>query len=378
VRVLFSLLDAAVGGGQRVALEVARRLTADEDRIGLFVPDEGPASDDFRGIGAEVYHVELQTLRRTRGVGPATEIAGEFDLLYSHTSVPGEILGARVARQAHIPHVVHRHTEPHFSPRLSTRLGQQWLYRRSLHATPFIAVAPHIATALERLGIERASITVITNGIDVEETRQRGRRPIARGDGVVVGLLGRLDPRQKGQDLFLEAVRLLNDSRAQYVIGANSGPFHDQEAAIRQLAASTGVEIEEPGGAGVEFLASLDIVVIPSRYEGSPLTLFEAMALGKPIIASRIPGIAEVLQPHGAGVLVPPRDAEALADAITSLVADPARRKALGRTALDVVRGEHDISSLLARITRLLHATVGSKRSVAGHSRDGRASGVGD
>jgi glycosyltransferase involved in cell wall biosynthesis len=378
VRVLFSLLDAAVGGGQRVALGVARRLTADGDRIGLLVPDEGPASDDFRAIGAEVHHGDLHTLRRTRGVGPATEIAGEYDLLYSHTSVPGEILGARIARQARIPHVVHRHTDPRFSPRLSTRLGQQWLYGRSLHATPFIAVAPHIATALERLGIERASITVITNGIDVEEIRQRGRRPRARGDGVVVGLLGRLDPRAKGQDLFLEAVRLLHDSRAQYVIGANSGPFHDQEAAIRQLAASTGVEIEEPGGAGVEFLASLDIVVIPSRYEGSPLTLFEAMALGKPIIASRIPGIAEVLEPHGAGVLVPPQDPEALADAITSLVADPARCKALGRSALDVVRREHDMGALLARVTRILHSAVDAKRSVSGHPPGGLASGASD
>ena len=124
------------------------------------------------------------------------------------------------------------------------------------------------------------------------------------------------------------------------------------------MAAEAGVEIEDPAYAGVEFLASLDIVVLPSRYEGSPITLFEAMALGKPIIASRIPGIAEVLEPNGAGVLVPPRDAEALADAITSLAADPARCKALSRTALDVVRREYDIGALLARVTRILHSAV--------------------
>jgi glycosyltransferase involved in cell wall biosynthesis len=356
VRILFSLLDAAVGGGQRVALEVARRLTAEGDSIGLFVPGEGPFAEEFRALGSTVYRADLQTLRRTTGIGPAARLARAYDLLYSHTSVPGEILGARVARRAGIAYVVHRHTDPYFSPQTLTRLVQRWLYRRGLHATPFIAVAPHIATALERLGIERAAITVITNGIDVEEVRQRGRRPIPRGDGVAVGLLGRLDPRQKGQDLFLQAVRLLHDSRAQYVIGGNSGPFRDQEAAIRQLAASTGVEIEEPGRAGVEFLASLDIVVIPSRYEGSPLTLFEAMALGKPIIASRIPGITEVLEPNDAGVLVPPNDADALARATASLAANPARRETLGRNALDVVRRDHDVSRVLDRIVEILRS----------------------
>ena len=59
---------------------------------------------------------------------------------------------------------------------------------------------------------------------------------------------------------------------------------------------------------GVEFLASLDVVVVPSRYEGSPVTLVEAMAPGKPIVASRISGIAEVLERSGGGVLVPPDD----------------------------------------------------------------------
>jgi glycosyltransferase involved in cell wall biosynthesis len=127
---------------------------------------------------------------------------------------------------------------------------------------------------------------------------------------------------------------------------------------MRRAAAEGGVAIEEPGSAGIEFLASLDIVVISSRYEGSPLTLFEAMALGKPIIASRIPGIAEVLESGGAGVLVPPGDAAALANAITSLVADLARREALGRTALEVVQREHNLAHVLDRIVAVLHSSL--------------------
>jgi glycosyltransferase involved in cell wall biosynthesis len=354
VRVLFSLLDAAVAGGQRVAIEIGRRLAAQGDRVGLLVPNDGPAADEFRTLGATVHRADLQTLRRASGIGPAAEIARRFELLYSHTSVPGEILGARVARRAGIAHVVHRHTEPHFSPRALTRLVQRRLYGRELYTTPFIAVAPHVAVVLERLGIESGQITVIPNGVDVQVLREHRRGAVARGAQLTVGVLGRLDPAGKGQDVFIEAVRCLTEPGVRFVIGGAPGPFHDYEAALRRAAADVGVEVKDPGSRGVEFLAFLDIVVIPSRYEGSPLTLLEAMALGKPVIASRIPGIAEVLETSGAGVLVPPDDPAALADAITSLVADPARREALGRTALEVVRREHDLSHVLDRVVEVL------------------------
>jgi glycosyltransferase involved in cell wall biosynthesis len=363
MRVLFSLLDAAVGGGQRVALEVARRLVAEGDGVGLLVPDEGPAADEFRTLGATVHRADLQTLRRTRGIGPAAELAQGFDLLYSHTSVPGEILGARVARRAGIAHVVHRHTDPHFSPRTVTRLVQRRLYRRELHATPFIGVAPHIAVSLDRLGIERGLITVVPNGVDVGAVREQGLGAEARGAEPVVGVLGRLDP-MKGQDVFVEAVRRMNEPRVRFVIGGAPGPFREYEAAVRRAAREAGVALEDPGPAGVEFLASLDVVVMPSRYEGSPLTLFEAMALTKPIIASRVPGIAEVLEPSGAGVLVPPSDVAALAGAITSLVADPSRRETLGRIALEAVRREHEVAYVLDRIVEILRRSSGTTTGV--------------
>ena len=365
MRVLFSLLDAAIGGGQRVALEAARQLVAEGNKIGVFVPGQGPASEEFRAMGAELYRADLQALGQIRGVGPAAEIARGYDLLYSHTSVPGEILGARVARHAHIPHVVHRHSIPHFSPRTVTRFVQERLYQRELHTTPFIAVASHVATSLERHGIERRRISVVPNGVDIEVIRQRGRQSGLRAKRPAVGALGRFDP-SRGLDVFAKAARQVGELTATLVIGGVSGPFVEHEQAVRRIAAKASVDVEDPASAGVEFLASLDIVVLPSRYEGSPITLFEAMALGKPIIASRIPGIAEVLEPEGAGVLVAPQDAEELAGAITSLVEDPTRCKALGRTALEVVRREHDIGTQLARVTRILHSAVGT-RTVSRH-----------
>ena len=248
-------------------------------------PTRGPATKEFRALGAAVHRADLQTLRRRDGLGPAAGLARGFDLLYSHTSVPGEILGAGVARRAGIAHVVHRHTDPYFSPRAFTRLAQRRLYRRELRRTPFVAVAPHVATSLERLGIDSSRITVVSNGVDIEAVRERGRRIGTRGATLSVGALGRFDP-SRGLDVFAEAAGQMNEPSVAFVIGGSPGAFREHEAAVRRAAAESGVAVEEPGSAGIEILASLDVVVIPSRYEGSPLTLFEAMALGKPIVAA--------------------------------------------------------------------------------------------
>jgi glycosyltransferase involved in cell wall biosynthesis len=148
--------------------------------------------------------------------------------------------------------------------------------------------------------------------------------------------------------MFAEAAGQMNEPSVAFVIGGSPGTFREHEAVVRRAAVDSGVSMEEPGLAGIEFLASLDVVVIPSRYEGSPLTLFEAMALAKPIIASRIPGIAEVLEPSGAGVLVPPGDVGALAQAIDDLSRNRDRRRTLGDAALALVRERYTLDRMVA------------------------------
>jgi glycosyltransferase involved in cell wall biosynthesis len=124
-------------------------------------------------------------------------------------------------------------------------------------------------------------------------------------------------------DVFLEAARLLELREAEFVIGGIGGGFPGFEKSVRARANELNVAILETEGRGLEFLESLDIVVMPSRWEGSPLTLFEAMALQKPIVATDIPGISEVLRGTGAGLLVRPDHADDLARAIARLIDDP-------------------------------------------------------
>jgi glycosyltransferase involved in cell wall biosynthesis len=347
VRILFSLLDANLGGGQRVAFSIAERLVTDRNRVGVIVPADGPATQEFREIGAAVHPADIHTLRNGAQVGRVAKALRDYDALYSHTSVPGEILGDVAARWTRRPHVVHRHTPPHFSVRGSIRATQHALYRLLLRDRAFIAVAPHVRRQVIALGVRPAGVVLVPNGVDTEAVRARmpGGSPAEKR--LQVGLLGRLDP-QKGADVFVQAARLRRSHPdADFVLGVAAGPFRDHEALVRGEAGRTAVNIEEPGPAGVEFLTGLDIVVMPSRWEGSPLTLFEAMALGKAIVASDIPGITEVLAPSGAGILVPAEDPRALADAIDELLGDEPRRRALGEAAMALVRERYTLDHMV-------------------------------
>src|SRR4029453_8125800 len=82
-----------------------------------------------------------------------------------------------------------------------------------------------------------------------------------------------------------------------------------------------------------EALAAIDVFVLPSLMEGHPLAVLEAMAAGKPIVATTVGGLAEAMEDGVSGLLVPPGDADALAEAVVSLLRDPERAARLGREA---------------------------------------------
>jgi glycosyltransferase involved in cell wall biosynthesis len=348
MRVLFNLLDSGVGGGQQVAFGIAGELRRRGHDVGVVVPEPGHATERFAELGARTHVAALISLRRP-GLVHGARVARGYDLVYSHTSVPGEILGGLAAALARRPHVVHRHVYPHFSPRLPVRLLQRGLYDVVLRRARIVVVADHVADALGRVGIPHRRIEVIPNGVLVP-----AETAAARGDGPVrIGLLGRLDP-QKGADVFVEAARSLGDD-AEFVLGAPvaNGPYAEEQLAAAR-AANVGIVLP----AGPEFLRSVDVVVLASRYEGHPLVLLEAMALGKPVVATAIPGIREVMEPEGAGILVPPDDAEALASALRSVVRDPGLRERLGAVAREVAASRYALSATHDRIVTLLEETA--------------------
>lgn len=350
MRILFSLLDADTGGGQRVAADVAAELAQRGHELGVVVTADGRALDAFRSLDAATHFVDLTNLRRPLAVQQAAALLADYDVLYSHTSVPGEILGAAAAARARRPHVIHRHIYPHLSSQRLVRAAQATFYRRALRSARLvICVAQHVADDVRALGAPAARVRVVPNGVRIPDAA-----PPRTGEPVRIGLLGRIDP-QKGIDVLLDAAPLVRAGRElELVVAGPVGPFADYAADMRRLAASRGVELREGSTNPDEFLSSVDIVAMPSRYEGAPLVLLEAMALGRAVVASAIPGVIEVLDGTDAGVLVPPGDPPALAAALGSLADDPHRRTQVGGNARELVQREYAIERVAPRIADLI------------------------
>ena len=227
-----------------------------------------------------------------------------------------------------------------------------------------IAVSQAIATSVDDvLGWPPHKLEVIRNGVAVERFRQRPdpnlRRELAAGsDDFLFLTTARLDP-QKGLDVLLRAARSVDGAR--FLIAGVGGERADlereaDELGVRERILFLGHRADVPA-----LLAASDAFVLPSLFEGTPLSLLEAMAAGKPVVASAIPGTDELVVNDETGLLVPVRDADALAQALRRIVADPDLRARLGAAARRRAETAHSAGSSTQRVVDVYHALLAKR-----------------
>jgi len=237
--------------------------------------------------------------------------------------------------------------------------GETWLrralYRRTAANSKMIAVSEGIREFLaQRVGISPPKVTVIRNGIDwrpfqqATETTARARERLdVRADQVVVGCVGNLYPVKGHLNLVQASAEICRQFPNAIFIFAGRG---DMQPALAETSARLGTE-RNMRFLGFrddteELLAAMDVFVLPSLSEGLPLSLLEAMASSKAIVSTNVGGIPEVITDGQNGILVPPADPVALANAVKSLLANAPLRASLGRSASDTVRRRFDLSSM--------------------------------
>jgi glycosyltransferase involved in cell wall biosynthesis len=161
--------------------------------------------------------------------------------------------------------------------------------------------------------------------------------------------------RQKDAPSFVQAARrVLEAGRDSQFLLVGEGK---EERALRRMVREYGLE-GRVVLAGYrpdipQVLAALDVFVLPSLYEGLPTTLMEAMAAGRPVVATDVDGNRDLIRDGETGLLVPPRDAEALADALVHLLSAPDERERLGRMALEAARSRPTPEQMTGRVIEL-------------------------
>ncbi len=222
-----------------------------------------------------------------------------------------------------------------------------------------IAVSSQARQAeIERTGAPPAKVLTVYNGIECDRfvrpeatavaIRQEFNIPLT---APVVGMIGRLHP-VKGHTFLLSALARLRQTYADVhllIVGDGAlRPALISQVAEEGLATAvtfTGTRADMP-----DILAALDIVVLPSLWEGLPNVVLEAMAAAKPVVATAVGGTPEVVVDGITGLLVPPGDVAALAEALAALLADPARAKTMGAAGRQHVESHFTLAQTVKAI----------------------------
>lgn len=290
-------------------------------------------------------------------------------VVHTHTAKAGTLgrLAARLARVPVIVHTYHGHVFHGYFPPARTRLFLAIERGLAKWTDRLLTVSETVRSELLRLGIGAPEkLVVVPLGLDLEpftgtETlRGQLRGELGLGEeALLVGIVARLVPI-KAHEVFLEAAaqvaRRLPQSRF-LVVGDGA-----RRAELETLAGRLGLDDR------VRFLgwrrdldriyADLDVVALTSRNEGSPVSLIEAMAAGRPVVATRVGGVPDLVEDGVTGWLVPPGDPEALAEAMAALLADPDRRQAMGQAGRKRVIPAFSAERLLQDMDRLYTALL--------------------
>jgi L-malate glycosyltransferase len=312
--------------------------------------NEGRLADELRRIGVGVVVID-ETRTSTLGIflGLVRVLrAHRFDLVHVHKYKDG-VLGSLAARLAGVPCIVrtmHGLAEPLRGWTQLKAHVYETLDRLTLQCLVdlVIAVSQRMTEALWQLGYEPTKVTCVRNGVDLQQvkavnTPQDVRRSLGiEPTSVVIGTVGRLSAIKGHVHLLRAAKRVMTRQGCARFLFVGDGPLRN-ELLITAAELQLGAVCAFPGARHdvYDVVSAMDIFALPSLNEGIPMSLLEAMALGRPVVASDVGGIPEVIQDRVNGRLVPPGDDEALAAACLELAGDRELARTMGARARQTI-----------------------------------------
>jgi glycosyltransferase involved in cell wall biosynthesis len=342
-----------------LAVELASRL--DPSRFESIVwttrASEGLLVSQLRERGIPVYSLERSSPFELWAWRPLLRFLRDqrVDVIHAH-KFGSNVWGVVLASIARVPVMVaHEHTWSWEGEPLRRALDRHLVARGS---SVFVAVSREDRRRMSAIeGIDPARTRFIPNGMPPlappSGADVRGELGIA-ANVPVVGSVGVLRP-QKGLDVLVETARMVVGEvpTARFVIvgeGPEQATLHNRVAALgmadRVLLAGFRPDVADT-------LAAFDVAVSSSYFEGSPLAVMEYMATGKPIVATAVGGVPDLLEDGVHGLLVPPGDPRALADAVLRLLREPATARRLGEQARARQLTEFTMDAMVRRFEEL-------------------------
>ncbi|MFV1977124.1 MAG: glycosyltransferase [Candidatus Scalindua sp.] len=354
------------GGGERVFAQIINRLSDKKYKIIVACLPTGTFIEKIKGSKAQIKSFDM---RNRFNPGVILQLSSlikkeRVDIVHSQ-GARADFFARIAAKLAGAPNVVS--TVPMPVEGFDVNPIKKLIYMAfNRFSECFVDRFIVVSDALEKMMIEKhriapQKIVKIYNGIETDEycisdeeivhRRSSFRTKANIGEGVpVIGIIGRL-VWQKGFEYFIEAIpEVLKEFKEAWFLVVGEGELEDdlkvksKKLKLEDKIIFTGFrdDIED-------VLASIDIFVIPSLREGMPVVLLEAMAMKKPIVATNIEGIMEILENGVTGLLVPPKDSKALAEAIITMFTHKDESLQMGLTARKVVTERFGVDTMVQK-----------------------------
>ncbi|HEV8488510.1 MAG TPA: glycosyltransferase [Candidatus Limnocylindrales bacterium] len=376
IRVVEILATGSNGGAQEHLYSLLTRIDRSRYETSVLSLSGGPAVRKLQRAGIPVLVIDEPDDATAVGAVAAHLVSVRPDVVHNHM-YRAELVGTRAAialgevghRRPYVVSTVH-------SSRIRSTEDREQLRRLTPHIDQLIAVSRSIERKIHDEGRATTRVRMIYNGVDLERYDHQEPCCTLRDDygmepgSQIVGVVARLEP-EKGHPTLIEAWPLvLRSVPDAYLLVVGEGSRREElERQVRELRIAhrvvfTGRRDDVPG-----VTAALDVAVLPSYREAQGLTILEAMALSRPVVASNVGGIPEMIEDGVTGLLVPPGDPVALAAAIVRLLEDHSLADTLGRAGHDLVHDRFCIELMVkaieeiydegARTTRLSEVAAG-------------------
>jgi len=360
VRLLFVCPDMRTGGAERHWATLIPELHDRGMAVKLLaLADTGPFFEDVAARGVPVECLGLQRHTNPRALRLALSVGAAFepDAVVTR-GVSGQLVGEAIARRSHAVHVLNEHTPLMPDGRLVPPRPHQRALTRLVarRVAGVVAVTRRQVPPLERLGYPRGRIDVVPNGVFERDVQGVEASPELAGGFSVLCVSGLR--REKRVDLFIEAVAAARRDNPE-IHGYVAGEGTEREQ-LERLAENNGVTLLGVRRDVLALIRGADALCLASEAEALPMSILEAMALERPVVATDVGGVAEQVVDGETGHLVPAGYPEPIRHALLALAADREQAREMGAAGRRRQRERFDGDAMVDDYVRVFEDAVAS------------------